>query len=142
MNQTLQKIIAKLNNEINAIKVAYQRVGSNLPVFTKYGEANTIANKCHYEFSYGGQSFNFDEWNIEVVEVIFTTTSGANTLATIEVATDNPGKSVFVKRKTFSGGAKWRVYVYPNGAGYAWRSTKVNVQVHSVIDGSISVEAI
>ena len=102
--------ISQLEAESNALNVAFERDARRMPIFTK------TAN-----FRPGSGNFF----------VTYNTTSGADTIAKIELF--NSSESMFVRprRVRFNGGARWLVLNQLDG--------DFNIAVHAMLPGNLIV---
>ncbi len=135
--------IIKLENEVEAQKTAFERQSSQLPVFTKTIQFTTEENSVTLTpIDYPDQPFT-TQGNERVV-VTFATESGSNTLATLEVRSDNESQSDFtITRIHYAGGARWIVSATPRyDQSFNRIDTHYTFTVHSVIDGTLEAKMI
>lgn len=143
MDRNTEKLFRKLEEEVAAQKATYDKQASQLPVFTKSTTFTTKENSItltpveYPEYAYTTQGS-------ERVVVTFNTSSGADTLAVLEVESDNTDMLDFdVKRVPFSGGAKWYVSAVPRyDENYNRLDTHYTFMVHSIMDGTLEAKMI
>ena len=144
MENSTEKNITKLEAEVDAQKVAFEKQASQLPVYTKSIQFTTQENSITMTpIDFPDQPFT-TEGNERVV-VTFTTDSGANTLATLEVSSDNNFQAAdfSVTRVPYSGGARWIVSAIPRYDQSLNRiDTHYTFMVHSVMDGTLEAKMI
>lgn len=132
---------AKLENEIKALKVGFEQTALTMPIVTKTASIATTRNKLDIKYTDPyGTTYEYDENGAERILVTFTTSRGSNTIACLEVNVDHADASPVVQRIPYNGGAKWIItgqpyMIYPN-----WYSTEYTITVHSMVDGSLTVE--
>ena len=139
MNNT-EKQLKKLENEVDALKVAFEQSAVSMPIFSQSVDLVTQQNLLNYEFTYGGQTLKYSMYANERVEVTFTTSRGSNTIATLEINADNIKCSPRIQRVPYSGGAKWIVVGQPNVVYPNWYATEYTFTVHSMVDGYLTAE--
>jgi len=135
--------LKKLEDEITALKAAYEKQAIQMPVFTKSIYFTTSANPMHIDYG-DGNVYDFD--GNERVVVTFNTSRGSNTLATLEMTIDGFNSDLKVKRVPYSGGARWIVYNSPTygevGGNWQRINTNYNFTVQSAVDGTLSARMI
>lgn len=133
--------IARLENEIKALKAGFERSALTMPIYTKTTSISTTSNKLDIKYTdEHGTTYEYDENGAERILVTFTTARGSNTIACLEVDVSNTDASPVVQRIDYPGGAKWIItgqphMVYPN-----WYSTDYTITVHSMVDGTLTAE--
>lgn len=128
-----ERWIAKLEAEEKALKQAFQQSALKLDVITKNATFSPSRNAITTTYSGGSSTTN----DVERFIVTFNTSSGSNTLATLELSTD----STFlprVRRLPHTGGVKWMVTAESKDRFGTWSPTNYVATVESVVDGSIS----
>lgn len=143
MKDSTEKLFRELESEIDAQKAVYEKQAAQLPVFTKEVTLTTARNSITITpTAYPEYAFTTD--GNERVAVTFNTSSGANTLAVLEITSDNSDAVNFdVKRVPFSGGAKWIVSASPRyDSSYNRQDTHYTFVVHSVMDGTLEAKMI
>lgn len=133
---TVSQIIANLRREYHALKQAFQASATKINLVTKTIQFSTSRNACNYN----GDGINFNYDDNERVVVTLQTTSGANTLANLEIS-DNYGPPI-VRRVPYSGGARWIVTNAPRQSGGNWAPTTYNFTVQTLINGTLSAKMI
>lgn len=133
--------LKKLEEEIRAQKTAFEKMGLQMPVFTKSVNFSTLANPMRIDYG-GGDVYEFD--GNERVVVTYATSRGSNTLATLEMTIDGLTANLKVKRVPYAGGARWIIYNSPTygGADYKRIPTNYVFTVQSAVDGSLSARMI
>lgn len=133
---SIEKQIADLWNESNALSVAYAQAAVKLPVITSNAVNHATTANTITIVPTGGSAIN--QSDPERVIVTFNTTSGANTTAKLEMTTDNTSLPI-VRRLPYSGGAQWSVTALPKLDGTGTRVTTNYVfTVQSLIAGTLS----
>ena len=130
--------VSKLESEIAAQKAIYEKMATQMPVFTKSVNFTTKANPM--TITYGGTSYNFD--GNERVLVTFNTSRGSNTVAALEMTTDGLKADLKTKRIPYTGGARWIIYDLPNYDSGNRIDTHYTFTVQSAIDGTLEAKMI
>lgn len=139
---SVERELTKMEREIEAIKATFARVGVTMPVFTKTATIATTQNNIHYEYTINGRHVTHDGNAMERVAVTFATARGSNTIAALEYTLDNTLARASVERQRYNGGAKWLITMWPaydDNSGL-WRATNLEITVHSMVDGILTVE--
>lgn len=144
MANTSQRI-QDIKRELRAQKMAFQRASNTLPLYTKTLTFNTKKNACHVEdLWYPGSDYDYEGY--ERIVVTLDTTSGANTLANLEMSIKSNSSDfpLITRRVPYSGGARWIVMVDPNYImlDRTWITTTIEFSVHSLVDGTLSAKMI
>ena len=140
MNNT-EKNIAKIEDEINALKVAFSQSAVTMPIFTKTVYLQTTKNELNYKYSYQGITYEYNQFASERVMVTFATSRGSNTIATLEINANNNAASPVIQRVNYPGGARWIVTGQPYFPTYPnWAPTEYTFTVHSMVDGTLTAE--
>ena len=134
---TTQILLKKLRNEYWALKMAFEAAATNVKLTTKTLTYTTSKNACHWSDS----GFNFDYEDNERVVVTLATSSGANTLAKLEIS-GNYTELPIVRRVPYSGGARWIVSNAYRISGGAWAATTYNFTVQTLVNGTLSAKMI
>lgn len=136
--------LKKLEEEIRAQKTAFEKMGTQMPVFTKSVDFSTLANPMRIDYGDGSEPYEFD--GNERVVVTYATSRGSNTLATLEMTIDGFRNSLKVKRVPYTGGARWIVYNTPTyaevGGNYQRVATNYTFTVQSAVDGTLDARMI
>lgn len=137
----IEKQIADLESEGKNLDVAYVRTAANIPIYTKNASYSTAANIITMTYPGGGSSSFPDN---ERTLITFSTNTGANTIAELEVNVLNPNPTAgvwpIVRRIPFSGGAQWIVVVNPNiDANFNRQPTNLGFMVVSMIPGTMTI---
>lgn len=136
----MEETIKKLEDEIAAQKATFEKMATQLPVYTKSINFTTKANPMKIVYP-GGTEYKFD--GNERVVVTFATNRGSNTIATLEMTTDAFKSDLKFKRVPYSGGARWIVYNMANFDGQGNRiDTHYNFTVQSAIDGALGAKMV
>ncbi len=135
----IENELTKLENEIIAQKATYEKMATQMPVFTKSVDFTTLGNSITMDQG-GGSTFTFD--GNERVEVTFNTSRGSNTLAVLEMTSDAIKADLKVKRVPYNGGAKWIVYDIPNYNNGNRVDTHYTFTVQSAVDGLLGAKMI
>lgn len=135
--RTLSNIIHELRREYQEQKVAFERSATQFNLFTKTLNFATSANICRY--SEGGISFDYED--NERVVVTLSTSSGANTLAKLEISGDFSTPPI-VRRVPYSGGARWIVSNTPRDLRGSWAATNYTFVVQTLVNGTLSARMI
>lgn len=136
MNNTAKEL-TKLEDEIKALKNAFQQTALQLPVFTYTINYTTLVNNITIKQS-GYPDYSFE--GVARVVVTFTSSMGANALATLEVSWDDGGIGMTdykVRRVPYAGGARWIVYNSPINSTIDYTFT-----VHSAVQGTLGAKMI
>ena len=136
----VEQQIEKLESEIKALKTGFEQTALTIPVVTKTTSITAAQNKLDVKYTYGGTTYEYDENAAERLLVTFTTSRGSNTIAVLEVQADHTDASPVVQRIKYSGGAKWIITGQPHFSGQTWQATSYTITVHSMVDGTLSVE--
>ncbi len=132
--------LKKLEEEIAAQKAVYEKMATQMPVFTKSINFTTSGNRIKIVYP-GGTEYETD--GNERVVVTFATSRGSNTLAVLEMTTDGLHSDLKVRRVPYTGGARWVVYSMPNYDGNANRiDTHYTFTVQSAVDGTLGAKMI
>lgn len=126
--------LRNIRRELQAQKSAFERGASTLNLYTKTLTYSTKKNACRWQDS--GSTFNYED--NERVIVTLTTTSGANTLAKLEL-TGNYSTLPMVRRVPYSGGARWIVATSPRYSG-GWQPTDYTFTVQTLVNGTLSAK--
>lgn len=129
---TVEQKISNLERELKAMKVAFERSATKTNLITKPISFNTKENLI----TLSGQ-YPFSQDDLERVVVTLSTSSGANTIAKLEIS-GNYDTLPTVRRVPFSGGARWVVTNSPRQSGGSWTPTTYNFTVHSLVNGTIN----
>lgn len=143
MDSNAEKEIKALEQEIDAQKVAFEKMASQLPVFTETISFTTKRNEVtltpidqpEYAYTTDGN---------ERVQVTFATESGANTIAVLEIDSDNEDTIDFViERIPYAGGARWIITAVPRYDS-SWNriDTHYTFRVHSIMEGTLEARMI
>lgn len=132
MSDNIERQLTKLENESKSLKAAFQQQATLLPVYTDSIDYTTTENLM--SFNYGGTPATGKD--PERVIVTFATDSGANTIAKLEITTDNDYLPI-VRRVPYSGGARWYVTAGSKDED-SWEATNYNFTVQSMINGTLS----
>lgn len=124
--------LIKLENESKALKATFERAATTITLFTNGITHTTTQNQMTVVTS-GGTYYQNDP---ERVIVTFNTNTGANTIAKLEIATDNTDLPV-VRRLPYSGGAQWSVCAGTKNTS-PWQPTNYTFTVQSLMDGALS----
>lgn len=136
----IEKELKKLEDEIIAQKAVYEKMATQMPVFTKSVNFTTKANPMVIDYG-GGSTYSFD--GNERVMVTFATSRGSNTIAALEMTLDGITADLKVKRIPYTGGARWIVYNMPNYDGGGNRiDTHYTFTVQSAIDGTLGAKMV
>ena len=130
--------IKKLEDELAAQKAIYEKMATQMPIFTKSVNFTTKANPM--TLTSGGTSYNFD--GNERVKVTFDTSRGSNTVATLEMTTDGLKADLKIKRVPYTGGARWIIYDMPNYDNGNRIDTHYSFTVQSAIDGTLEAKMV
>ena len=133
---SIQEQIQKLQLEAAAIKASFEQSATQIPVHTKSLGFSTSRNKLTTHYPGGSQ---YEDSGVERVVVTFASVNGADTIATLEVSTDNPNQ-LNIRRSIYSGGAQWVVSARPKSENNSWSPTNYTFKVHSLIDGDLSAK--
>lgn len=141
---TVEQELTYLEREAQALKASFEQQASQIPVFTNEAEIATTPNLCHYVYPVpeAGQQADYEVYEYERIMVTYDTTSGIDTIATIEVDSDRdvPPK---IRRINHAGGARW---IISNSAnlenGSDWKATNYKIVIHAIADGVIMAENI
>jgi hypothetical protein len=140
---TLEKMVKTTEDELAALKSFFQRTATTMPVHTFNTSIDTAENKWSVNFDYAGNHYEYENSAMERVMVTFSTTSGRDTIANIEVSTNNP-RAVFplvIQRVRYSGGARWIICVdVLHDDDWNRLPTHLDIQVNSMVDGTLSAE--
>ena len=135
----MEKELQKLEDEIRAQKAVYEKMATQMPVFTKSVDFATQANPMTIDYG-GGTTYSFD--GNERVQVTFITSRGSNTIAALEILSDGVKADLKVKRAPYSGGARWIVYDMPNYNNGNRIDTHYTFTVQSAVDGNLEAKMI
>lgn len=133
-----EKQLLKLEEEVKALKNAFQQTALQLPVFTYTLDFTTTVNNVTVKQS-GYDPLTFE--GASRVVVTFTSSFGANALATLEIDYDDGGygmSSLKCRRVPYSGGARWIVYNDATGGG----TIDYKFVVHSAVQGTLGAKMI
>lgn len=137
MTLDVSKIIKRLRREFHAQKQNYQKVATQINLITKTLTFTTSKNACRY--AGGGIAFDYED--NERVVVTLATSSGANTLAKLEVS-GNYDTVPVVRRVPYAGGARWIISTAPRQSGGAWAATTYNFAVQTLVNGALSAKMV
>jgi len=137
---TIEARVAKLENEAAALKAAFVRSATTMPIYTKTAQIATTQNLIRYQFDYEGQHVDYEATGSERIVVTLRTPNAINTIAKLEVATNYVNAKPTVRRIPYAGGARWIVMGMSNGGGSNWQSTTYNISVLTMVDGTLTVE--
>ena len=130
-----EKVLSGLEEEVKALKNAFEQTGLQLPVYTYDLYFTTTVN--HVRITYpGGQYVDFDGAGRTVVT--FTSERGSNALANLEIYYNDGGiglSELKYRRVPFPGGARWVVYDQGGVINY-------HFVVHSTVPGSVGAKMI
>lgn len=131
----LEKTLSKVEDEIKALKNAYEQTALQIPVFTYSIDFTTLVNNLTITYP-GGQSLSFEGWGRTVVT--FTSARGANALAFLELQFDDGGYGMAtfkIRRVPYAGGARW--IVSDTGGPIDYRFV-----VHSAVEGTLEARMV
>lgn len=134
MIDNTERLLTELENESKALKATFQQAATSLPVFTNTITHATTQNQMTIVTSDGSTYYTNDP---ERLIVTFNTNSGANTVAKLEVHTDNPNLPI-IRRILYSGGAQWSVAAGSQSNGSTWQATNYTFTVQSLINGTLN----
>lgn len=135
----VEKQIRDLNNEADALKVAFEMSAMTIPVKTKELTFNTSKNSVTITIP-GQQPVTYADYERTILT--FTTNLGQNTIAQLELTTNGNYPPV-VRRLAYNGGARWMIMGGPRfDGGGNWAATTYNFTVHSAIDGTLSAKMV
>lgn len=135
----VEKQIRDLNNEADALKVAFEMSAMTIPVKTKELTFNTSKNSVTISMP-GQQTVTYADYERTILT--FTTDLGQNTIAQLELSTNSPNPPI-VRRLAYSGGARWMIMNEPRfDGGGNWVSTKHEFTVQTAIDGTLSAKMV
>lgn len=123
--------LTRLDTESKALKVAFDRNANSLLLKTNSISYQTVRNQITLNYN-GGSSQEDDP---ERVILTFNTSSGANTIAKLELTVDNVYARPYVRRLPYSGGARWQITITPKSP---YAPTNVEFTVLSLVDGLLS----
>lgn len=159
----VEKDLQKLEDEINALKVSFERSASTLNLFSYTNTITTTANQYYVSNSSwydpsrwesllgylaeNGQQGYGPYYGFETIMVTFQANNGNNTLANLELKDLSVDESNVLKimRVNYSGGARWKIDCAPNvelvgGPGfYRWSPTTLEITVRSIMPGTLEV---
>lgn len=133
MIDNTERLLTKLENESKALKATFEQSAMALPVFTTTHAHTTTQNKITIAAS--GNTYTPND--PERVIVTFNTNSGANTIAKLEISTNNAYLPV-TRRIPYSGGAQWSVTAGAQSNGSSWQPTNYTFTVQSLINGTLN----
>lgn len=130
-----------LENEGNALDVAYERQGSTIPVYSSNKVIHSTAeNKITMTYTKYPTATIDDP---ERMVVTYDTETGVNTLAALEIDVENPsstGTWPIWRRIPYSGGAQWIVEIpVQYDANYARIATVLDFVVQAMVPGTLTV---
>lgn len=140
---SVEKQLNALEAEVKAQKMAYEQAATSMPVFTASVDFTTTRNEITTRSSSG----NYTENGVERVMVTLDTDTGINTIATLEMETNNTNSAPTIRRVSYSGGARWVVTNQPRVnlgdlQDNNWYPTHYRFQVQSLVQGSLRAENI
>lgn len=142
MNDSIQKQLAKAEDEIKALKAIFDKNATSLPIFTKTINFSTQENRCEMILP-GTSPYQFSGGERVIVE--FITTNGINTIADLEYTWSRDDLALpKCRRVPFNGGVAWEI----NGDADIdlqtgnWKATTYNFTVNSVVDGNLRARMI
>jgi len=125
--------LKRLEVESKALKAAYQRSASSIPIYSHPINFNTARNQVTINYT-GGSSVQNDP---ERVIVTYATSTGSNTIAKLEVVTDNSAGIIVIRRVPYVGGARWSITQNSKDPS-VFTTTNYTFTVRSMIDGTLS----
>lgn len=131
----LEKTLAKLEDEIKALKNAYEQTALQIPVFTYEKDFTTSINNITITYP-DNDAYSFEGWNRTVIT--FISERGVNALAVLEILPDDGGTGIAtlkVRRVPYSGGARWILLDVGGERNYKF-------VVHSSVKGSLDARMI
>ena len=143
MDSRTEKDLRKLEQEVEAQKATFDKQASQLLTYTKTAYFTTSTNSVTLTpISDPSQAYT-TEGNERVV-VTFAAEGGSNTLAVLEVDSDNDDEVDFtINRVPYSGGARWIVSAVPRyNQSFTRIDTHYTFKVHSVMDGTLEAKMI
>lgn len=129
---SVEQWLSRLEDEGKSLKQGFERSATSMELFTRTATHSTSRNPITLTDQFGSYTHS----DPERVIVTFNTNSGANTLAKLELSTNNPSMPV-VRRLPFSGGARWSVTASTRDSS-TWVPTNYSFTVHALIDGIIT----
>lgn len=132
---TAEDWVAKLEAESRALKSAFDRNANSLLLKSYSTAYATVRNQVTINYS-GGSSQQDDA---ERVIVTFDTAAGVNTIAKLELTTDNQYARPYVRRLPYTGGAKWSVTCSPKNP---YSPTNINFTVRSLVAGVLKTSEV
>lgn len=142
--RTVESILTELENESNAMKATFSRSATSLNVYTYKTHIATVPNLL---VEHIGNEIN-SMYGPERICITFRTKSGANTIAKLEFNSDYIGigfgvafRFRTIRRARFSGGARWIITSPPKYTeDSSWSPINYNIAVHSIVEGTLTVE--
>lgn len=138
MRRTVSQIIKNLRREYHALKQAFEANATQINLITRTTSFATKKNECYWD---DPNAASYDYTGNERTIVTFDTTSGANTIAKLEISGDYVNLPE-VRRMPYTGGARWVVSTAPEHFGSDWEATHYQFTVQSLVDGSLSAKMI
>lgn len=130
--------VAKLESESAAMKQGFARPATSIDVLSRTVLYSTVKNAITFTYTGGSTQVVNDP---ERFIVTYTTLTGANTLAKLEISTDQTSPSLKVRRIPYSGGARWSVVM--NSRDYAtWATTNCVITIQALLDGNITINEV
>lgn len=126
-----EKWLNKLERESKALKQGFYQSAAKIPLHTKVARITTVPNVVSGQWAVPSNA-------TERVLVTFTTKGKKPTVAQLEMKSSAGARS-HVRRSNYAYGAQW--VVYRDGPA-PWSPTDYEFVVHSMLDGSLSVENI
>ena len=121
--------------ESSAIKQAFNRAATTIPMFTKSASISTSKNAVTMVTPSSTTTIN----DQERVVITWNTLTGMNTIGTLEIApNDNPSLPL-IRRVAYTGGARWIINNHPDTSTGSWRPTPYSITVHSFVDGTLTL---
>lgn len=159
-----EKEIKKLEEEIEALKASFEHNATSLNLEAVSATITTSPNS--YTVSHNSQSWDPIRWQrllnypavgsatnvgpyygLEEIRVTFSSSSGSNTLASLEMECLSTGglNTIHTMRVNYDGGARWILDCRPNvrlvsGRGeFEWSPTTLRITVRSIMPGTLEV---
>lgn len=136
MDNSIEKQLKILELESAALKSSFSRSANELPLFTISEKFTTTRNAVNIVAN-GNSNISNDP---ERIVITLNTNIGANTIANLEISTNNSRLPV-KRRVPYSGGAKWIVTAATKGdiSGDNWQSTTYQFNIQSLVDGELTI---
>lgn len=143
--KSIEQELSYLEYEAKAIKASFERQASTIPVFDNEASITTTPNLCKYRYYVPefGEYVDYEVYDYERIEVTFSTSSGMDTIASIEVDSDSE-YAPKIRRINYRGGAKWIVssparMEYAGNPTSPWKPTTYRIAVHTMAEGTLNV---